>query len=550
MHGFIDTLRRLGPARLTILGSVGVALAVVFLIMSSRLSAPNMALLFSDLSAQDSGQIVAKLEAQAVPFELRTGGSQIYVPAERALRLRMGFAEQGVPRGGSVGYELFDRTDAIGASHFLQGLNHVRALEGELARTIASLGPVAAARVHLVLPRRELFSRERTEPTASVVLKLREAGRLGRPQVQAIQHLVAAALPGMKPGRVSVVDDRGTLLARALAEGDDSGAAAGSSDELRRAYEQRLARTIEELLERTAGSGKVRSEVNVDMDFDRIVMTSETFDPDGQVVRSTQNVTESSDASDSSGAAPVSVAANLPDSNAPSAESGAPKSANRSARTEETVNYEISRTTRNHVRDAGIVRRLSVAVLIDGTWIPGADGNRAYKARTPDEMERFVALVRSTIGFKPERGDTLEVANLPFAVVETPEPAAADPSPFGLDKQDYFRFAEILVFAVVALLVILLVARPVIAHVFAAAASGPTRERTAMLADHSHGPPAALAPPQAANSPPPPSPDHMIDLSRVEGRVKASSVKKITEIVDKHPDEAMAIIRSWMYQER
>src|SRR5262249_7750313 len=213
--------------------AVAAALVGFFYFLSARLTAPNMALLYSDITPQDGGQIVARLEQQGVPYELRAGGSQIWVPENTALRLRMTLAEAGLPRGGTVGYELFDRSEALGSNTFLQNVNQLRAPEGELARPITSLGPVAAARVHLVVPRRELFQRERQDPTASVVLRLRDAGRMPRQQVSAIQHLVASAVPGLRPQRVSVIDDRGVLLARGQAEGDDAGATASASDEMR-----------------------------------------------------------------------------------------------------------------------------------------------------------------------------------------------------------------------------------------------------------------------------------------------------------------------------
>jgi len=549
VNNILATLRQLGPTRLAILGAVAAGLVAFFGFFISRLNQPDMGLLFSELSTQDAAQIISKLEAQNIPYELRADGSQIYVPADRALRLRMSLAEQGLPKGGTVGYEIFDRTDAIGATSFIQNLNHLRALEGELARTIGSLGPVAGARVHLVVPRRDLFSRERQEPTASVVLRLRTAGTLTRPQVQAIQHLVASSVAGLKPNRVSVIDDQGNLLARGH-EGEESTVIASNTVEMRRNYEQRLARAIEELLERSVGPGKVRAEVTAEMDFDRVVTNTESFDPDGQVVRSTQTATESSDAQESDGT-PVSVAANLPDADVGSA-SG--RNITRSTRSEETINYEISRTTRSHIREGGVVRRLSVAVLVDGTTEVRPDGTRVYTPRTPEEMERLTALAKSAIGFDEQRGDRIEIVNLPFTGVEAPPSDAEAGSLLDLSRQDYFRIAELLVLGIVGILVVLLVLRPLVSNMFvttAATAAPNEGSTTTLLPGRTDGDPAALAPPPTADSPSneEQSVERMIDLERVEGRVKASSIKKIGEIVEKHPEEAVAIIRNWMYQE-
>lgn len=551
MGGLLETMRRLGPTKLLTVGAVMIGLVAGFAFLISKVNQPAMGLLFSELSAQDSGQIVSKLEAQGVPFELRAGGSQIYVPTDRVLRLRMSFAEQGVPRGGTIGYEIFDRSDTLGATNFVQTLNHLRALEGELARTIGALGPVAGARVHLVIPRRDLFSRERQEPTASVVLRLREAGRLPRGQVNAIQHLVASSVAGLKPSRVSIIDDRGNLLARGQAEGDDSTTTASTAEEMRRSYEQRLARTLEELLERSVGPGKVRAEVTAEMDFDRIVTNTETFDPDGQVVRSTNTITETSDAQETSSTPGVTVAANLPDGDAGGQQG---KNSNRSNRSEETVNYEITKIVKSHVREAGTVRRLSVAILVDGTTAPDAEGKPTYTPRSAEELERLTALAKSAIGFNEQRGDTLELANLPFASVDAPE-ASPPPSLFDLSRQDYFQIAWILVSALLGLLVVLFFLRPLASGFYEVAAGASAgADGTALLPNRAPPAPAQLAPPAgdgtaAPQAEVPPGLDQMIDLDRVEGRVKASSIKKIGEIVEKHPEEAVAIMRSWMYQE-
>lgn len=553
MGSLLETLRRLGPLKLGILAAVTAGLIGAFVFLASRVNQPPMGLLYSELSEQDSGQIVSRLEAQNIPYELRAGGTQIYVPADRVLRLRMSFAEAGVPRGGVVGYEIFDRSDSIGATNFVQSMNHVRALEGELSRTISALGPVSNARVHLVIPRRDLFNRDRQEPTASVVVRLRDAGTLPRGQVNAIQHLVASSVAGLKPSRVSVIDDRGNLLARGLSENEDSAAAmAATADERRRAYEQRLARTIEELLERSVGPGKVRAEVTAEMDFDRIITNTESYDPDGQVVRSTQTVTESTDAKESSSTGAVSVTANLPDG-----EDGSQpgQNTNRTQRSEETVNYEITKTIKNHIREAGAVRRLSVAVLVDGVTTVNSDGTKTYAPRSAEELERLTALAKSAIGFNQQRGDTIELANLAFAGVEPLDPVP--PSPFlGLTRSEYFQIGWILVSVLLGILVVLFFLRPIASGFYQVAtadagAAGSGGGSTPLLPGAA--PQAALAPPAgvpaAEGAEVPVDPDAMIDLNRVEGRVKASSMKKIGEIVEKHPEEAVAIVRSWMYQE-
>ncbi len=547
----METLTRLvqtlGYARIAALAAVGAAVLGSLLFVATRLAEPPLALLYGDLAANDAGQIVARLEAQNIPFELRAGGAQIWVPQDRALRLRMAMAEQGLPRGGSIGYEVFDQANALGATSFVQNLNLVRALEGELARTIGALGPVAAARVHLSIPRRDLFSRDRVEPTASVAVKLRDAGRLPRGQIAAIQHLVASAVPGMKPERVSIVDDRGALLARGVSDAEDpiTGPNALLADERRLDLEQRLARKIEEQLERAVGAGRVRAEVALEMDFDRIVTNSETFDPDGQVVRSQQTVSESSDANESSGNQGVSVTNNLPD-----AEANTSQNRTRTNRQEETINYEVTKRITNHVREVGTIKRLSASIIVDGVVTQGADGRASYQPRSAEQMDQLRAAARAAVGFNERRGDTLELLNLPFSGADAPL-SLAEPGWFDLSRGEILRIVELVILLIVALLVILLVARPMIGAIGRAAA--PTALAGAA------GPPALAAPGGDGNMTATPAlaapgsaiPGQIspIDVASIDGRMGSTTMKKVGEIIEKHPDEAVAILRSWMYQE-
>jgi len=561
LSAFSETFRTLGPVRLLTMAGIGIGFIAFFAFLVSRLTGGEMSLLYSDLDPGDSGKIVAKLDSMAVPYELRGNGSQIYVPSDKALRLRMAMAEEGLPTGGSVGYELFDKSDALGTTNFAQNVNLLRALEGELSRTIRSLDAVEAARVHLVLPKRQLFSRDKEEPSASVVLKLRGSTRFTPQQVVAVENLVASAVPGLKTNRISVVDDKGNLLARPN-EGEDGQTTGTSADEMRLAYEDHLAQTVETLLERSVGPGKVRAEVTADMDFDRVSTNAEIFDPDGQVVRSTQTVEEKADSSEKGAQDNVSVAQNLPETKqSAQAQTGASPSANtsKSARTEETVNYEISKTVKNQTRESGIVKRLSVAVLVDGTYAAGADGVKKYAPRSEAEMQQLEKLVRSAIGYNQQRGDVVELVNMPFATVDDISSSESAPPLFGLTKDDYLRIAEIVVLGVVALLVLLLVVRPLMSRLIEAIPKAPP-PAAAMLTDASAGVAPNLPGPQsemaqahaarAAQTAQAQSElDQMIDIEQVEGRVRASSLKKIGEIIEKHPEETVSIIRTWMFQE-
>ena len=547
----MHALRNLGPVRLAIMGAIMLGMIGFFIFLATRLTTPTMVLLYGDLNADDSSRIASQLSIQNIPFELSQGGSQIMVPRDRARKLRLGLASQGLPSGGSIGYELFDEQQSIGTPSLVQNINLVRALEGELARTIQTLSSVRSARVHLVLPRRELFGREKSQPSASLTLRL-GGGSLEKDQITGIQHLLAAAVPGLVPNRVSIISSSGKLLARGFEE-DSLSSLAAESVEQRWNFERRLSRTIESLLEKTVGFGKVRAEVKADMDFDRISTSEERFDPDGQVVRSTQSTEETSSSKDAEGNLPVSVAGNLPDPNL-SGGDNASRSTSES-RIEETVNFEISKKVINHVRESGIVNRLSVAVLVDGSRKLGADGNLTYQPRSEAEMELLATLVRSTIGFSADRGDTVEVINMEFADVDDTLEQPLELF-FGLEKNDLLRMAEILVLSIVAILVILLVVRPLVTRAFEAIPSAVPAGGAKLLTDQASATPALSGPSSAAVQAPgesaPAEEEHfeeLIDIDQVEGRVKASSVKKVGEIVDKHPEEALSIVRSWMYQD-
>jgi len=558
VNPLFNLIQSLGPARVIAMAGVAAGLIGFFIFLTARVTAPQMSLLYSDLDTTDSSQIVAQLESQQIPFEIRANGTQILVPDQQVARVRLQMAGEGLPSGGSIGYEIFDRGDTLGTTSFVQNINKVRALEGELARTIKSLDRVSGARVHLVLPERELFTRERRQPTASIVLKLKGGSRLESGQVASIQHLVAAAIPDLSTSRVSIIDDRGNLLARGDGDEDGGASAVSSIDEFRSKYESKIKSAVEKLLSRSVGNGKVRAEVAADLDYDRITTNSETYDPDGQVVRSTQTVSENASSTDSEGNAPVTVAGSLPENRGGQGDQGNTTSTSND-RSEETVNFEISKSNTVKVTESGVLKRLSVAILVDGVY-EGEGQNKTYKPRPPEELEQLATLARSAVGYNEGRGDVLEVVNLRFAplnILDIPDEEAAF---LGLGKDDYFRVAEIIIFAIVGLLVVLLVLRPLVSRALSIAqaqAEAVAAARTAQI-EAERAQQAALSAPKGPDGQPlavtdgseeGEDVDSMINMAQVEGRVRASSVKKIGDIVDKHPEEALAIMRTWMYQE-
>src|SRR6187399_2270454 len=300
-------MKSLGAPRLTAMVVVTAALIGFFAFLIMRVTTPAMVTLFTDLSVEDSSAIIKDLERQAIEYDIRNEGTVIMVPKDKVTRLRMKLAESGLPKGGGVGYEIFDKTDSLGTTTFVQNINHLRALEGELARTIRSIDRVQAARVHLVLPERPLFSRDKVDASASIVLKVR--GALEPQQVRAVRHLVASAVNGLKPERVSVIDETGKLLADGASP--DNPLNGASSDERQAAYERRLREQIEAIVTSVVGPGHARVQINADFDVNRITQTSDKFDPDGRVLRSSQTREEQSATSDNKEGS-VSVGTELP----------------------------------------------------------------------------------------------------------------------------------------------------------------------------------------------------------------------------------------------
>jgi len=539
-----EFLRSLGAVRLGVMGVVFLAMALFFVFVTQRFTGTDMELLYSNLEPSDSNQILRQLESQSVPFRVDAEGAQIMVPTEDVARLRLMLAAEGLPGGSNVGYEIFDNVSAIGTTNFLQNINLIRALEGELARTIRSLKTIQAARVHLVLAKRELFSREKQTASASVVIKMRGAQRLGNEQIAAIQHLVAAGVPDLEPGKVSLIDDRGNLLARGDDQNSDQ-SRAGEFEDRRLAFQRRMAGEVAALLEKSVGRGNAKVTVNADLDYDRISTTEETFDPDGQVVRSTNSVEEQAQSRDTEGGDPVTVGTNLPDG--AGADDSGQSSSNQESRTEETVNFEISKRIINHVREIGLIKRLSVAVLVDGIITFNDDGDPVYNERTKADMDNLAKLVSTAIGFNEGRGDTVEVINMRFAAIPI-EPDVPLDLFFGLQKNDLLKIAEVVVLSILAILVILLVVRPLVSRAFEALPAAAAAAEQKLLEQQAAAT-AALAPPASAPGEAEEQFEELIDIDRVEGRVRASSVKKVGEIVEKHPEEALSIIRNWLYQE-
>ncbi len=537
MLSFIQTLKNLGTARLAAMGGVLVFLMGFLIYLATHLGSTEMAVLFNELDPADTKKIMAQLDEQNIPYRLYKNGTEIHVPAADTLKLRVQLAET-VNAGSVVGYEIFDKAQSPGVGHDIIQLQVLRALEGELSRTIRAIDHVKAARVHLVLARREMFSREEQPPSASVIIRMEENEQLKPKQVEAVQRLVAAAVPKMQTKDVSIMDARGTLLTKNF--DDDEQMQMSTNEEMRRDYEKRLINSVQSLIEQSVGMDKVRVQASVEMDFDQVVVNREIYDPEAQVLRSSTTIEENSQTDEREPI--VSVEQNLPDAEAQNTN----QVTQQANRTEETVNYEISKEVISQVRKNGVIKRLSVAVIVDGTYTLNPNGTRTYVPRTEKEMELLTTLVRSAVGYDANRGDTVEVINLPFF---NPDDLLRleDPILFmGFTKQEVIKMIEGMGIAMVAVLVILLVVRPLIIKAFE---QPEIDEEEELLMRPSEDLQQLPSPTSGVALTETDQLEELIDIAKVEGRVKASSVRKIGEIIDQHPEEAVSIIRSWLYSD-
>ena len=359
MKGLLDSLRKLGMA--PILALAGVLIGMVGIVAYLELggvSTSRMTVLYNDLDLHDSSQIVEQLEQKQIPYRVEADGKRIMVAADNVFTARAMLAKDGLPTSGTIGNEIFDRGNDMALTEFDQDVRRTRALEGELARTIQALRGISHARVHLVLPRKEPFAHSRREAQASVMLTLGGNQALSPEGIQSIVNLVAGAVPDLRPENITLVDSHLRLLARA-GDPEDVRTRSMLAEDLSRTMGLRLSRSVEEMLERSLGAGHVHAEAAIRINFDKTNDTQERFDPDSSVVRSTQNVTSNNKTTERTG--PVSLQNNLPN-----ADPSGPATGSQEGRTEETTNYEITKTIHSTTRDQPQVDRITLAVMVDG----------------------------------------------------------------------------------------------------------------------------------------------------------------------------------------
>ena len=551
MSKVLAALQKFGIGRLVALLGIGAGVAAALVAVTMNLGEPK-ALLYSNLDLKEAGTITQALDQGGIKYEVKGDGSTIMVARDQVASTRLMLSSKGLPTAGSVGYEIFDNANALGQTDFVQQLNRQRALEGELGRTIQGLDGVTSVRVHLVLPKRQLFEEEAEQPSASVNIHI--GGREPTAeQVRAIQNLVAGAVPSLKPDRVTVVDQH----AKTLSGGEQGLASEG--DSRKSDVEQRIAKQVKTLVEGVVGPGKARVNVTADLQLSQVTVQQETYDPDGQVVRSESTTDENSKQNEPDSNGQVSATSNIPGGAGPNMTN----STSASGRQESTTNYEISHTTRTEVQTPGEVKRLSVAVAVDGATATTKDGKPgAYTPRSAQEMQQIEQLVRSAVGYSQDRGDQVTVVNVRFPSADDQEGVTTANPLMGFDKNDVMRAAELGVLAVVAVLMIFFIIKPMLAP---GGGSGGRRtgggemarlpgQSVTRMTTTADGQPLQLAVDPVTGQLALPGPggggelDQKIDIARIEGQVKASSVKRVAEFVERHPEESVAILRSWLHE--
>ena len=447
---------------LVVVLALGIAVIPVLALMGKD---PDMGVLFANLEREDVQAIVTKLDGQGIPYQISESGDNIKVPTEKVHELRLQMASDGLPEAGGVGFEIFDRS-GLGVTQFVQKMNYRRALQGELARTISQIREVERTRVHLVLPERRLFTSDQQPAQAAVVLTLTRGAALTQGQVQGVMHLVSSSVEGLDPTQVTIVDSHGQVLSSTTAQKDSP--LTTSQVEMQRDVEQDLVQRVQTMLDKVLGRNKSVVRVSAELDFRQVEVTEETYDPESQVVRSEnrsqEKVTEENGPVESG---VPGVRSNVPN-DGEIAVNGRPKEAKRK---NETLNYELNRKVSKIVEPTGSIKRLSVAVLVDGTYTTseaagsttsGEEAELKYVPRSEEEMSKLLDIVKKAVGFSESRGDEIEVVNTPFEATPLKEGDEHISTAVHSFLATWGGVIKPVVFLLLGLLVLLFVVRPMV----------------------------------------------------------------------------------------
>ena len=433
-----------------LIAGLALSVSLAFGMMIFWMNRPDYKVLMTNLYPQDASQVVAMLQAGKETYKLTDGGKTVMVPADRVYELRLKVAGEGNLHGQGIGFEIFDEVQ-IGQTDFVQHINYQRALQGELARTITEFPQVVKTRVHLVMPQKSLFIEDQMPPSASIVLQLKDDGKLSANEVQGIVNLVSMAVEGLTPKNITVTDMKGRPLY--TPEDDTTGLALSNTQlEYKADMENKIQRRIMELLGPVVGPEKVIARVNADLDFSQKTIRQEVFDPAGAVVRSETRTEEST-------AGAANLAGGEPDANFRGDGFTGTRTTQDSTRESRTTNFEINKKEENIIAPVGELKRLTVAVIVDGTWATDeATGKPVYTPRKAEEIDRIKTLIANTVGFDSVRGDTIEVSNISFG-----EPNMYDADSLMRTMLEYAqRLGKPFLNGILIFLFLIMVVRPVI----------------------------------------------------------------------------------------
>ncbi len=590
MQNLINNLMQLGQKRLMILGAVAVGIVFALMMGLSAVTTPNYATLYKNLSPATATSVEATLANAGFDARMSEDGQSVMVPANHLARARMVLAETGIPIEGDPGWELFDENSGLAMNTFMQRVNRLRAMEGELARSIQTLEGVQSARVHLVLPEREAFSRERPNPRASVIVRAVPGRTINRKQAAAVRNLVASSVSELDLGRVTVLSSSGEVILAEASDGDAQSTLQGTKG----AIEERLAQEVRNMLTARVGAGNARVRVNVELTNSREIVVEQSYNPDQQVVRSTKSDTE--ERAGNQGGGDVGVENNIPAALQDSAGGGASSSQSRSG---ETVQYEIGNTRREIIREAGEVKRISVAVLVNGIYNV-EDSEVIYQERDAAEISRLTELVKTAVGFDSNRGDDVSVDSLRFMDYSM---EVGDPISMSIGDQISQNIVSILrglLGLLVVALIMILGVRPALKTLLekplnelpsdqAAALSGPDGKPLPLQTPDGAEilPPEEATPPAEPNEARPPSgtddtpdrapnrelpaslqldpnapgitsvfdldhedgPHEYIETLGVRGNLIKARVEAIQNMAEEKPEDVLRVLRTWLHSE-
>jgi flagellar M-ring protein FliF len=509
-------------AQRILIGGLAVSVVISFALMIFWMNKPDYKVLMTNLYPEDASRVVGMLQAAKEPYVLDDNGKTILVPADRVYELRLKVAGEGNLHGQGIGFEIFDEVQ-IGQTDFVQHINYQRALQGELSRTITEFPQIEKSRVHLVIPQKSLFIEDQIPPSASIILQLKDNGKLAPNEVQGIVNLVSMAVEGLDPKHITVTDMKGRPLY--TPEDDAAGLALSNTQlEYKAGIENTTQRRIMELLGPVVGPEKVIARVNADLDFSQKTIRKESYDPDGAVVRSETRSEEST-------AGAASLAGGEPDANFRGDGFSGTRTTQDSTRESRTTNFEINKQEENIIAPVGELKRLSVAVIVDGTWQTNPDtGENIYVPRSAEELDRIRNLIAGAVGFDSVRGDAIEVSNISFG-----EPALSDGDSLMRTMLEYAqRLGKPFLNGLLIFLFLILVVRPVIMALIRPRVAEQEIEEMAGLPGSQR---LALEEEEVD--------EEAMDMSRRLENAKNHAV----QLSDDNMDQAVHLLKNWLAQE-